>query len=171
MLDNQNKHTNERIGEVIELTEEIPFSSGVAFDAGNLTLKGLYRDEISAHRAKRSWLTALENTFLLDRDTDFSIAVKQVSDEGHFGLTCEFVTACARYAFWRLTNHQAPEAQYLIETGHIPRCESKQLEIATAPDMVNVNADPAVLAGLAKIGQATGPIASILNRLLSKLKN
>jgi hypothetical protein len=114
--------------------------SGVCFDPSNATLQGVYSDEISAHRAKRLWCNTLELHFLLDTDIDFEVTVKRSEIEGviQFQLICSFKTACARYAFWRLTNHQAPEAQYLIETAHIPDCASRQLEILSVPDLRSV---------------------------------
>ena len=57
-------------------------------------------------------------------------------EEGVFTLQCEFVSACGRYAFWRLTNNQAPEAQYLIETAHIPNAELREAEFHAASDLV-----------------------------------
>jgi hypothetical protein len=122
---------------------------GVCFDPTNATLCGFYADEISAHRAKRLWGNTLELHFLLDTNIDFDVKVKRtISDPSEdsdntdgtlkFQLTCSFKTACARYAFWRLTNHQAPEAQYLIETAHIPDCASRQLDILSVPDLRSV---------------------------------
>ena len=59
---------------------------------------------------------------------------------GHrFMLRAHFVSACARYAFWRLTNCQAPETQYIMETAHIPVCESRHDDILSVPDMQPLN--------------------------------
>jgi hypothetical protein len=54
-------------------------------------------------------------------------------------LTCEFSTACGRYAFWRLTNSQSPESQYLIETAHIPSGLGEQDATVAAPDLMQVD--------------------------------
>lgn len=119
----------------IELTRQISEGEGVRFDADKITLEGLYRDELSAYRAKKVWCETLQGYFLLDNKQDLSLAIKAELGEGRFTLTCEFLTACARYAFWRLTNNQALEAQYLIETAHIPQCASRQDDFLEVPDL------------------------------------
>lgn len=128
-------HQRERTqSPVIELTNELPFNHGVAFNASALTIRGVYGDELSAYRAKRVWAQTLSVTFLLEDGVDFDLWVSEAQER--FLLTCQFTSACARYAFWRLTNDQAPEAQYLLETGHIPDCEARFEEFVHAPDMV-----------------------------------
>jgi hypothetical protein len=119
----------------IELTREISFPGDIRFDPDAMTLAGSYADQLSAYRARRAWVDTLENCFLLDLEHDFFLKITSDLDEGRFNLTCSFESACARYAFWRLTNNQAPEAQYLIETAHIPSSESHQDQLMGAPDM------------------------------------
>lgn len=119
---------------------------GVCFDPDSVTLEGFYSDELSAHRAKRTWESALENHFLLEPDHDFTLKISSVESKC-FALTCEFLTACARYAFWRLTNSQAPEAQYIIETAHIPRGESQYDRFMAAPDLCHIEEGPLILRG------------------------
>lgn len=120
-------------------------SGDVRFDPENVTLKGNYRDELSAYRAKQIWNEALESHFLLDFGQDFALTVTSHSEEGRFELSCDFKSACARYAFWRLTNHQAPEVQYVIETAHIPNCELRHEEFLTAPDLRSTEEDSSYL--------------------------
>lgn len=120
---------------------------GVCFDPESTTLTGVYTDEISAHRAKRLWIDTLEVNFLLDLEHDFVIKLVPDLEAHQFMLTCRFSSACARYAFWRLTNNQAPEAQYIIETAHIPVCESRHHDILRAPDMRNIQENPLILRG------------------------
>ncbi|MGI6524765.1 MAG: hypothetical protein ACOX2O_05650 [Bdellovibrionota bacterium] len=110
------------------------FIDGVSFDTENITLHGIYSDELSAYRAKKMWIETFEDIFLLEQNHDISLSIHREED-GRFLLLCEFLTACARYAFWRVTNNQAPEAQYSIETAHIPICDSRQDEILHAPDL------------------------------------
>lgn len=121
--------------ELIELTEEVSSLDGVRFDPNSVTLEGLYGDEVSAYRAKKTWLETLKASFLLEPGHDFELSVAHDEGAERYILACAFKTACARYAFWRLTNHQAPEAQYQIETGHIPQCDSREADFLRAPDM------------------------------------
>ena len=95
--------------------------NGVFFDPEQVILYGEYSDEISAYRARRVWVEALEMNFFLDPSFDFELVMAAPDADGPYLLSCDFHSACARYAFWRLTNSQAPEAQYLIETAHIPQ--------------------------------------------------
>ena len=121
--------------QVVNLTDEFLERERVSFDPEALALEGNYHDELSAHRAKRSWTSVLETTFLLDKGHDFKLRVANSQSPEHFLLRCEFTTACGRYAFWRLTNNQAPEAQYQIETAHIPNAEAHALNLLHAADM------------------------------------
>ena len=94
---------------------------GVCFDQDEATLEGVYQDELSTYRAKKVWTETLETNFLLESDYDFIFKIVTSLDDGKFVLKCNFNTACGRYAFWRLTRNQAPEAQHQIETAHIPQ--------------------------------------------------
>ena len=132
--------------QVIELNESID-SEGVTFDPEEISLHGCYRDEISAHRAKKLWIETLETNFILDNEYDFFMDVQELGDGHGFLLSCEFQTASARYAFWRLTNNQAPEAQYVIETAHIPYCESRHEDILRAPDLRSIHEEPMIFSG------------------------
>jgi hypothetical protein len=117
----------------------------VSFDPVGIVLKGRYLDELSAYRARKVWSETLEMTFLLDTDHDFTMEVVPSMIPDSFELHCNFHTACARYAFWRLTNNQAPEAQYQIETAHIPVSERLHEAFVRAPDM---HQEPSVLRGV-----------------------
>ena len=129
----------------IELTREISHDLGVCFDPDNVVLQGSYTDEISAYRAKRLWSQTLSMHFLLDPEQDFNFQILGNPEDGQYTLTCRFVTACGRYAFWRITNHQAPEAQYVIETAHIPICHSRHEDILCAPDLHSIHEEPLIL--------------------------
>jgi hypothetical protein len=125
----------------------IPTSgAGVCFDPDAIRLEGYYSDELAAHRARKSWRESLERYFLLDEQDDFTLHIRELdgASEMRFVLWCDFHSACARYAFWRLTNHQAPEAQYVIETGHIPRAESQSEQFLFAPDLRSTDEGPLV---------------------------
>ena len=131
--------------QVTEIKDKNPISEGVCFDPDKITLEGYYVDELSAHRAKRSWNDTLENYFLLDSEHDFKLSVQESEQNERYELKATFLTACARYAFWRLTNGQAPEAQYCIETGHIPNAESSYENFRSAPDMYSIKEPPLIL--------------------------
>lgn len=131
----------------IELTREIPVTEGVWFDPYSVTLEGVYGNEIAAFRAKRVWKKILEGNFLLEEGHDYNL--KLIRDEGdpNLHLVCYFLTACARYAFWRITNSQAPESQYLIETAHISESQTNQEALMCAPDLKPLDNRPMVLEG------------------------
>ena len=120
---------------IIDLTQELAALNHVTFDSTTAVLEGLYGDELSAHRVKRSWIETLEHNFLLDDQHDFEILITGEIEKGEYQVECSFLTACGRYAFWRLTNNQAPEAQYTIETAHIPNAESLYSKMLQAPDL------------------------------------
>ena len=117
------------------ITHDYADVDGVCFDPEHVTLEGAYTDELSLHRAKKVWVETLKQSFLLEKDHDFKLIAIPILEQSRFVLKCEFITACARYAFWRLTNNQAPEAQYIIETAHIPNSASRQEDFWTAPDL------------------------------------
>ncbi|RMG41448.1 MAG: hypothetical protein D6719_08500 [Candidatus Dadabacteria bacterium] len=152
----------------VELNNEIYLEEGVCFDPDNVVLEGVYRDQLSAYRAKRTWIQTFESTFLLDPEYDFEIYVVSDSLRSIFILRCQFITACARYAFWRLTNGQAPEAQYLIETAHIPGGISHRDDFLFAPDLKPVANAPLVMAGE---GCRTGfeSVKELLSRILKRI--
>lgn|GEM_PF-2543977 len=99
---------------------EIPEGLGLWYDAERLILEGAYLDEITAYRARRRWIGTLETNFLLEGNHDFSLRVESDNSSRRFIVRCTFLSACGRYAFWRLTHHQAPEVQFLLETAHLP---------------------------------------------------
>jgi hypothetical protein len=102
-----------------EAKERDTDSVGLWYDSNRLTLSGVYLDEITAYRARRRWIEALEINFLLEERHDFSIKVRPSHGGNLYRVRCDFQTACGRYAFWRLTHHQAPEVQFLLETAHL----------------------------------------------------
>jgi len=154
--------------QLVDLTN-FPVSEGVAFDPESVTLRGLYKDEISAHRAKRLWIETLESNFLLELDYDFELSVISVLDHDLFYLSCSFSTACARYAFWRITNNQAPEAQYIIETAHIPMCESRHEDILRAPDMRCIYESPFIYKGIYPFSPRRPRFGNLINRVFKRV--
>ncbi len=87
------------------------FKPGLIFDADGIMLLGKYSDELAAHRAKKQWIEVLHSYFLLDRERDYNLWVSGSLVNQYFVLNCSFISACGRYAFWRLVNRQAPDAE------------------------------------------------------------
>lgn len=112
--------TFEHTRDCSEASERDAESVGLWYDSDRLTLSGVYLDEITAYRARKRWIEALEINFLLEERHDFSIKVRPSHGGTLYRVRCDFQTACGRYAFWRLTHHQAPEVQFLLETAHLP---------------------------------------------------
>ncbi len=133
---------------------DLPFSTAVqpdvCYDPERITLEGRYSDELSAYRAKRNWQETFETYFLLEDGEDFELEVKRDKGEHDILLTCCFFSACGRYAFWRLTNEQAPEAQYRIETAHVPNAESRYADFVGSPDLRSTHDGPLILQGWGK---------------------
>lgn len=154
--------------QLIELNREIDSRDGVHFDAESVVLIGSYSDELSAFRARRAWVAAFESSFLLDKGHDYELHMLAKAEEHRFYLSCQFLTACGRYAFWRLVNEQVPEVQYLIETAHIASGASRQAEIAAAPDLGDVT--PAILGGSLGMRDPESK-RSIISRLFTQLKS
>jgi hypothetical protein len=157
---------------LIDLTREIRNPQGVSFDPEKISLTGTYTDQLSAYRAKKLWTEALEVNFLLDTGHDFVMSVESDIEDACFRLNCEFVTACGRYAFWRLTHNQAPEVQYLIETAHIPNSESRHQEFLAAPDLRSVDdpSEPLIFRRLQRPSAGSGFGAWLRNALLRLAK-
>ena len=93
---------------------------GLIFDAEGVTLVGQFNDEFSAYRARREWQKVLKTYFLLESERDYDMSLVTDKEAEYNVLSCYFTSACGRYAFWRLINDQAPEAeQKLFETNPI----------------------------------------------------
>jgi hypothetical protein len=92
---------------------------GLWYDPERLLIEGVYRDELTAYRVRKRWISAFREHFLLDDGLDLSFKVRKVGSSGFCKLNCYFISACGRYAFWRLTHHQALEVQWLLERAHL----------------------------------------------------
>jgi hypothetical protein len=103
-----------------ELEQQKP---GLVFDADNIALVGKFTDEISAYRARRSWIDVTKNYFLLESKRDFEMTIRY-SEDGLYVVSCAFHSACGRYAFWRLVNRQAPEAEAKLYTPNMLNTKS-----------------------------------------------
>jgi hypothetical protein len=92
---------------------------GLWYEPERLLIEGVYRDELTAYRVRKRWIAAFREHFLLDEGVDLSFKVSKVGGSGFSKLHCYFISACGRYAFWRLTHHQALEVQWLLERAHL----------------------------------------------------
>lgn len=110
---------------------------GLWYDPERLVLEGIYEDEVSAYRARRSWIRTLEKNFLLEDSQDFKVKVGFDRDEARYHVRSVFLTACGRYAFWRLTHHQAPDVQYALETAHLPHAAA----LSVTPPLIESEVD------------------------------
>lgn len=84
---------------------------GLIYDPEGICLIGKFSDELAAHRARKQWKLILNSHFLLEVERDFEISVISSHNDERYLLACAFTSACGRYAFWRLANRQAPEAE------------------------------------------------------------
>ena len=103
------QHTKD-ISEVssVDLTKARP---GLIYDAEGVTLFGKYTDQLSTYRSRKEWQAILASHFLLEPERDYEIKAICSIDDNKVLLSCSFTSACGRYAFWRLVNRQAPEAE------------------------------------------------------------
>ena len=102
----------------LELTRarQITPKSTLSYDTESVRLIATFGDEVTAYRARRHWMTVFAEHFMLELKKDYELKIKSVSSEGltTWQVTCSFHSACGRYAFWRLINKQAPEAETRI---------------------------------------------------------
>lgn len=155
--------------QVIELIQELSSSNAVFFDGEKVSLIGTYADQLSAYRAKRSWVETLETFFLLEEGRDLKFMVDSDLESQSHILRCNFLSACARYAFWRLTNEQAIEAQYILETAHIPHCQARKSEFDFATQLKSLP-NASVEKELAEFEQNSGAISRLLAKILNSLR-
>lgn len=94
-----------------QLRQDTAHRRPITFNADTVTLSGYYSDELSAYRAKREWVRVFNIYFLLESERDYELRISVLGDKEVFHLECIFSSACGRYAFWRLINGQAPEAE------------------------------------------------------------
>lgn len=115
---------------------------GLWYDSDRLLLEGIYLDEITAYRARKKWIEALETNFLLEERHDFTIKVRRAARGEHYSVRCGFASACGRYAFWRLTHHQAPEVQFLLETAHLPHVDFESITTFSCEENERIAVSP-----------------------------
>jgi hypothetical protein len=146
---------------------------GLWYDPERLVIEGVYQDEVTAYRARRRWIEALEKNFLLEESLDFSLKVRRSRGGRNFRVRCDFLTACGRYAFWRLTHHQAPEVQFLLETAHLPHSIPSFARVEEGFEEESFGFDAHGKAGELECSQQStdeDPMKSVLQRLVNGIQ-
>ncbi len=149
---------------IIDLNQNVKYLSDISYDLTLYTITGTYDDEISLFRAKKFWAQAFNDVFLLEKKYDFNFKLKK--DLNKFQLICSFVSACGRYAFWRINNNQNPEVKYLIEISHMPFIFQNYDEIINGyPNFKNSSEQDI----LGEVEEKTKNISDILKKIISKI--
>ncbi len=149
------------------------FKPGLIFDADGVCLFGKHQDEMSAWRSKRRWVEVLHDYFLLELERDYDIEVISDLHTMTFAVSCTFSSACGRYAFWRLINHQAPEAEKKLGglshqpaasqiIGETPKANSAR----TASGSTKIENETWIVAPIGEATDRNNDSAQILKRLL-----
>lgn len=89
--------------------EKVLSLSRLVYKLEDFMIYRVFRDEVSAYRARRLWPRIFGEHMLLDVGRDYRIRVMR-ADNG-WAAVCECTSACGRYAFTRLANAQAPECE------------------------------------------------------------
>jgi hypothetical protein len=132
--------------------------NGLTYDADSVMLIGKYNDELSAHRGKKQWVEVLNSYFLLEPDRDYEMWVTSSAGDGYFAISCCFLSACGRYAFWRLVNQQAPEAEAKLGSTMGPNLK-RQINTKKSPT-------PFVLSAIEDAQAATSETCNLLKRMV-----
>jgi hypothetical protein len=147
------------------LSNSVSLEKGIWFDPDRIMLEGSYTDQVTAYRARRRWIKTFETNFLLEGQHDFKVQVTQDAENETFRLRCDFLTACGRYAFWRLTHNQAPEVQHLLETAHLPATPVMPKFSGIERDFFN-DLEPCVLTGEDRRVGEVSPVGEVVRRCL-----
>ncbi len=151
---------------IIKQNQDIKLFGSISFNPDAYTIVGKYFDEISLFRAKKFWAQAFEDVFLLEKQHDFKFSAQKSSDSNEFTLSCQFLSACGRYAFWRINNNQNPEVKYLIEVSHMPSTFQNYDEIINSMPKFNITTDSDILNN---VEEKTNNISEILKKIVSKI--
>lgn len=153
--------------EITELATDLSkFKPGLIFDADGVSLFGKFHDEMSAWRAKKRWTEVLHDYFLLEVERDYEIQVLSDLNTLTFCVSCSFASACGRYAFWRLINHQAPEAEKKLG-GTINQAQPSQVLGSGVRGKEN---DTWIVAPLGEASEKNKEAAQIIRKLLNIFK-
>jgi hypothetical protein len=149
-----------------------PGMLGLWYDPERLVVEGVYQDEVTAYRARRRWIEALGKNFLLEEGLDFSLKVRRSRGGRSFRVRCDFLTACGRYAFWRLTHHQAPEVQFLLETAHLPHTVPSFSQVEDDFELESFSSPPQVCDDRGELHQDHNDesLRAVIQRVVSRLQ-
>ena len=138
----------------------------LTYDTESISIVAVFSDEMSAYRGRRGWNEILRTHFLLENMHDFELHIERSPDQDleMFQLRCEFLSACGRYAFWRLINHQAPEAEgKLIRSGY-PDSEITE----NSPSVGILTSDPTGPWVMRRNSESKGLLTSIIDSILGR---
>ena len=93
------------------------------FNKDTHILSKSYTDEISAYRAKKTWVSLLKGC-LLDVVDDINLRVTkmEVIQAGNlYTLSCKFHSHTARYTFFRMISNNMNVLVCSLEAAHIPK--------------------------------------------------
>lgn len=142
----------------------IPYGS-ISYAQETFEIVGEYKDEVSLYRAKKFWKMAFADIFLLENNHDFKFKIKKDRTSSKFTLTCEFITACGRYAFWRINNNQNPEVKCVIETSHLPNIFQDYEEMINKPNpLLGLNEEI-----FSNIEKKANNVSNILKKIIKKI--
>jgi len=142
---------------------------GLIYDAEGVTLFGKYQDELSAYRARREWQTIFSGHFLLENERDYEMSVFSSLEDNQFILAACFTSACGRYAFWRLVNRQAPEAEQKLN-GHRERIQKSNRNFLGSSWNADSKETTLVVSAFEEQIQRNEETVSLVNRLLQLFK-
>lgn len=140
------------------------YKEGLIYDAESVVLAGKHSDELSAHRAKRQWVGVFSSYFLLENERDYELWVTSDLAEEYFVVHCCFVSACGRYAFWRLVNQQAPEAEAKLGAS-LKNTTIKRL-LAANRSAIRSGREPFVLSALSEQINQNNETQGLIRRIL-----
>ena len=114
----------------IHLDNVAQSDSLIMYDVDGVALHGKFDNELAAYRARTEWEDVLKNYFLLEQERDYQLEIAGSLERHLFVLTCNFCSACGRYAFWRLIHHQAPEAEQDLLSSAVPKHQKADKQTA-----------------------------------------
>lgn len=135
------------------------------YDPEQALLEAWYSDELAAHRARKGWEQTLQDYFLLEKQADYELRCHSYFDEGLFGVLCRFHSACGRYALWRISNHQVPEAQGELETAHLPPGASREF----GPDLTIRKSMEACMSSPMHAQESPAFLSTLLERMTERI--
>ena len=133
-------------------TEADHSKPGLIFDADAVSLTGQFTDELSAYRARRAWSEIFGGSFLLEHGRDYEMKVRPSENGPYYVLCTVFHSACGRYAFWRLVNHQTPEAEAKLYAKNLINKRSVRFMLGSI--WSSQNSTPWILQSQAKLNHA-----------------